>query len=109
MEKFLKVTVSDQDYLINVNHILTVEQGSGTGAVDILYDIVGHTATGVSEVIGVTLTASTADDTAKKKEQIGSIVEAIEDALSTSWNRPIFTISPKYPVTSVAQVEKQWA
>ena len=44
-----------------------------------------------------------------KKEQIGSIVEAIEDALSTSWNRPIFSISPKYPVTSVAQVEKAWA
>jgi len=109
MEKFLKVTVSDQDYLINVNHILTVEQGTGTGAVDILYDIVGHSVTAVGEVIGVTLTASTADDTAKKKEQIGSIVEAIEDALATSWNRPIFSISPKYPVTSVAQVEKAWA
>ena len=109
MEKFLKVTVSDQDYLINVNHILTVEQGSGTGAVDILYDIVGHSATGASEVIGVTLAASSADDAAKVKEQINSIVEAIEDALATSWNRPIFSISPKYPVTSVAQVEKAWA
>ena len=109
MEKFLKVTVSDQDYLINVNHILTVEQGSGAGTVDILYDIVGHSVTALSEVIGVTLTASTADDAAKVKEQIGSIVEAIEDALSTSWNRPSFVISPKYPVTSVAQVQKAWA
>jgi len=109
MEKFLKVTVSDQDYLIKVNNILTVEQGSATGAVDVLYDIVGHTATGASEVIGVTLTASTADDAAKKKEQINSIVEAISDALSTSWNRPIFVLEPKYPITLVAQVEKGWA
>ena len=109
MEKFLKVSLSDQDYLIKVNSILTVEQGSGTGEVDILYDIVAHTADGAGDTIGVQLVASTADDAAKKKEQINSIVEAIEDALSTSWNRPTYVLEPKYPITGINQVQIQWA
>tara|TARA_R110000823_G_scaffold312285_1_gene438851 strand:- start:217 stop:546 length:330 start_codon:yes stop_codon:yes gene_type:complete len=109
MEKFLKVTLSSQDYLININHILTVEAGAGAGQVDILYDIVAHTADGAGDTIGVQLTASTADDAAKVKEQINSIVEAIENALSTSWNRPSFVLEPKYPVTGIAQVQIQWA
>ena len=48
-------------------------------------------------------------DAAKVKEQINSIVEAIENALSTSWNRPSFVLEPKYPVTGIAQVQIQWA
>jgi len=109
MEKFLKVSLSDQDYLIKVNSILTVEQGSGAGEVDILYDIVAHTADGAGDTIGVQLVAATADNTAKKKEQINSIVEAIEDALATSWNRPVFVLEPKYPITGINQIQLQWA
>jgi ribosomal protein S13 len=108
MLKFLKVEVSDVDHLIPIHHILGIEVGADT-QVQILTDIKGHGATGASEVFGYQLVATTASDAAKTKEQLNSIVDEIEKALATAWTRPIYTLSPKYTITAVGQIEEAWA
>tara|TARA_R100001015_G_scaffold2617_1_gene765 strand:- start:30733 stop:31062 length:330 start_codon:yes stop_codon:yes gene_type:complete len=108
MVKYLKFRVSDADYLIPIQNMLGIEVGANT-KVNILSSAVGHRATGVSEVLGYEITASTASDAAKTKEQLNSIVDAMEQALSTSWQSPYFELKPKYPITGVAQIEVEWS
>ena len=108
MVKYLKISLSDQHYLIPAHSIVTCEVASNT-EVDILFNLVGHTATGAAEVLGIRLTATTASDAAKTKEQLNSIVDAIEEALSTSWTKPFYVLEPKYPVTTIAQLQEAWA
>ena len=108
MLKYLKIEISDVFYLIPIHSIITVEVGSDT-QVDILFNLAGHTATGAAEVLGVRLTATTASDAAKTKEQANSIVNAIEDALSTAWTKPFYVLEPKYALTGVAQLQEAWA
>tara|TARA_R100001126_G_scaffold100088_1_gene77068 strand:- start:203 stop:532 length:330 start_codon:yes stop_codon:yes gene_type:complete len=108
MLKFLKVVISGVDYLIPINEILQVEVGAAT-KVEILYKIKGHSATGASEVLGVELAASGADDASKLNEQLNSIVDGIEDALATAWSKPIYVLEPKYPITGFAKIEQEWS
>jgi hypothetical protein len=108
MVKFLKISLSDAYHLIPINNILGIEVGSSTEVL-ILSNAVGHTATGASEVLGYKITATTASDAAKTKEQLNSIVEAIEDALCTSWTNPTYLLEPKYAITAVAQIEEEWS
>lgn len=108
MVKYLKISLSDQHYLIPAHSIVTCEVGANT-QVDILFNLVGHTATGAAEVLGIRLTATTASDAAKTKEQLNSIVDEIENALSTSWTKPFYVLEPKYPITGVAQLQEAWA
>tara|TARA_A100000172_G_scaffold15110_2_gene7967 strand:+ start:481 stop:807 length:327 start_codon:yes stop_codon:yes gene_type:complete len=106
--KYFKISVSDADHLIPIQSILGIEVGANT-EVDILYNVKGHGATGASEVLGVKITATTADDAAKTKEQVNSIVDAMEDALSTAWTKPFYVLEPKYAVTSISQIEEEWS
>jgi hypothetical protein len=108
MEKFLKISLSDAYHLIPIKSIIGVEVGANT-KVNILYNTVGHTATGASEVLGVEIVASTAADTAKTKEQLNSIVDAIEMALQTSWTNPFYVLQPKYVITGVNQIEVEYS
>ncbi len=108
MMKYFKISVSDADHLIPIQSILGIEVGANT-EVDILYNVKGHGATGASEVLGVKITATTADDAAKTKEQVNSIVDAMEDALSTAWTKPFYVLEPKYAVTSISQIEEEWS
>jgi|TARA_B100000900_G_scaffold398310_1_gene399548 hypothetical protein len=108
MVKYLKISLSDAHYLIPIHDIVTVEVGANT-KVDILFNLVGHSASGAAEVLGVELTATTASDAAKTKEQLNSIVDAIEEALSTSWTKPFYVLEPKYPITGIAQLQEAWA
>ena len=108
MMKYFKISVSDADHLIPIQSILRIEVGANT-EVDILYNVKGHGATGASEVLGVKITATTADDAAKTKEQVNSIVDAMEDALSTAWTKPFYVLEPKYAVTSISQIEEEWS
>jgi hypothetical protein len=108
MLKYFKISLSDASHLIPVQSILGVEIGADT-EVKILYNVKGHGASGASEVLGVKLTATTATDTAKTKEQLNSIVDAMEDALSTAWTRPFYVLEPKYAVTAIAQIEEEWS
>ena len=108
MEKFLKISLSDAYHLIPIKNILGVEVGAST-KVKILYNVVGHTATAASEVLGFEITATTASDAAKTKEQLNSIVDAIETALQTSWVKPYFVLEPKYVITGVAQIEVEYS
>jgi aspartate ammonia-lyase len=108
MVKYLKVSLSDAYHLIPIQSILGIEVGANT-EVKILTHNVGHTATGVSEVLGYKITATTAADAAKTKEQLNSIVDAIEDALQTSWTNPYYLLEPKYAITAIAQIEEEWS
>jgi len=108
MVKYLKISLSDAYHLIPINSILGIEVGANT-KVNILYNAVGHRATGESEVLGFEITATTASDAPKTKEQLNSIVDAIEDALCTSWTKPFFLLEPKYPITAVAQIEVEYS
>ncbi len=108
MMKYLKISLSDASHLIPIQSVLGVEVGADT-EVKILYNVRGHGATGASEVLGVKITATTASDAAKTKEQLNSIVDAMEDALSTAWTKPIYVLEPKYAVTAIAQIEDVWA
>jgi hypothetical protein len=36
-------------------------------------------------------------------------VDAIEDALQTSWTNPYYVLEPKYPITGIAQIEVEWS
>tara|TARA_R100001086_G_scaffold144735_2_gene76377 strand:+ start:499 stop:828 length:330 start_codon:yes stop_codon:yes gene_type:complete len=108
MLKYLKISLSDASHLIPIQSILGIEVGADT-EVDILYNVKGHGATGASEVLGVKLTATTASDAAKTKEQLNSIVDNIEQALQTAWTKPYFVLVPKYPITAIAQIEEEWS
>jgi len=108
MEKFLKISLSDAYHLIPIKNILGIEVGVDT-KVNILYNAVGHRATGASEVLGFEITATTASDAAKTKEQLNSIVDAIEKALQTSWLNPYYVLEPKYAITGVAQIEVEYS
>ena len=49
--------------------------------IQVLLNAVGHRATGVSEVLGYQITATTASDATKTKEQLRSFVDNLEAAL----------------------------
>lgn len=110
MEKFLKITLGDAPFLIPVKSILHVEVGANT-SIQVLYNLVGFTATAASQVIGLEITATTATDAAKTKEQLTAFVNQIEAALTTSWTKPIFDITKKLPyaVTAISQIEEEWS
>ena len=108
MLKFLKVEVDSVDHIIPINHILGIEVGNDT-QVQILTDIKGHPADGASQVLGYQLVASDASDAAKTKEQLNSIVDEIENALSTAWTKPVYLLQPKYAITAIGQIEEEWS
>ena len=111
MLKFLKVSHDDMDHLIPINQILGVEKPSGNTKVVIFMNSVGHRATGASEVLGYEITATTASDAAKTKEQLKSVIAEIGNASATSWTNPIYDITSKLPyaVTGIAQVEVEFS
>jgi len=80
MEKFLKISLSDAYHLIPIKNIL-----------------------------GVEIVATTATDAPKTKEQLNSIVDAIEKALQTSWLNPYYVLEPKYAITAVNQIEVEYS
>lgn len=109
MVKFLKLSFDGVSHLIPLNNIIGVEPGANT-KVNILYNSVGHRATGASEVLGFEITATTASDAPKTKEQTNAVVDAIENALVTSWTKPFFVLdSLPYAVTGVAQIEVEYS
>ena len=109
MQKYLKITVSDLDYLIAASHVLTIERGSADTEVDILFDLIAHTADGAGDTLGIRITASSIADLAGNKQQVGSIVNALESVLQQSWTNPFMTLTTKFPITGVAQIQKQFA
>jgi len=110
MEKFLKITLSDAPFLIPIKNILHIEVGADTN-IQVLYNNVGHTATGVSEVLGLQITATTATDATKTKEQLTSFAALVEESLTLPWNRPVLDITSRLPyaVTAITQIEEEWS
>jgi|TARA_R100000482_G_scaffold50866_2_gene18094 hypothetical protein len=111
MQKFLKVSHDGMGHLIPINNILGVEKPSGNTKVVIFMNSVGHRATGASEVLGYEITATTASDAAKTKEQLNKLIDLIGEALTTSWTNPVFDITARLPyaVTGIAQIEAEFS
>lgn len=111
MQKFLKVTHDGMPHLIPLDKLLGIEKPSGTGKVIVFVNSVGHRATGASEVLGYEITASSANDAAKTKEQLVKLAELIEDAYKLSWHKPVLDITAllPYAVTGIAQIEAEWS
>jgi len=110
MEKFLKITLSNAPFLIPIKSILHVEVGADTN-IQVLYNTVGFSATAASQVIGLEITATTATDATKTKEQLVSFVNQIEAALQQPWTVPVYDITSKlkYAVTAITQIEEEWS
>lgn len=107
MKKFLKLTFSDAPTLIPVDRIMGVEIGADT--VIKVYMEPGFLATGASQVMGYSFTATTASDTAKTKEQLTALVDQLENGMKESWQSPFITLNLPYAVTAVAQIEDEWS
>jgi len=111
MEKFLKLTLSDEPTLIKISQVMGVKIKGLSVNIQILLSPVGHTATGASEVLGYEIGATTASDATKQKEQLTAFVNEMERALSTNWQNPIFDITSRlpYPVTAITKIETEWS
>jgi hypothetical protein len=110
MEKFLKITLSNAPFLIPVKNILHIEVGADTH-IQVLYNAVGYGATGASEVLGLQITATTASDATKTKQQLTAFANLIEESLTLSWTRPVLDITSRLPyvVTAITQIEEEWS
>jgi hypothetical protein len=110
MEKFLKITLSNAPFLIPIKSILHIEVGADTH-IQVLYNTVGFRATGASEILGLQITATTATDATKTKEQLTAFANLIQEALTTSWTNPVLDITSRLPyaVTAITQIEEEWS
>ena len=110
MQKFLRLTISDAPTLIPANAIVGIEVGVDT-KIKVYLGLVGHRASGISQMIGYEITATTASDAAKTKEQLVSFANALESALQQPWKSPIIDIDSAlaYPATAIAQIEDEWS
>jgi len=109
MEKFLKVTLGGTPYLININQIIGID--ADALVIKVYLNLVGKTATTASEVIGYQLKSTAADTNAKVQEQLRAFVGAMETALKTSWQHPVYDITSAFPyaLTEVRQIEDEWS
>ena len=109
MEKFLKVTLGGTPHLINVNQIIGID--ADALVIKVYLNLVGNTATTASEVIGYQLKSTAADTNAKVQEQLSAFVGAMETALRTSWQHPVYDITSAFPyaLTEVRQIEDEWS
>ena len=89
MEKFLKITLSDEPTL----------------------NTTALRASNDDEMLAFEITASTADTAAKTLTQLRSLADLIEEALTTSWTNPVMDITSRltYAPTAVAKVTIDWA
>ena len=104
MVKFLKVTLSGQDFLIPCHKVIGVRRAADS-RVDILLDTPLQTsaAAGAGEVAAIQLVSADASDTPKTYAFMGEINDAISNALSQAWLKPIVELGTlTYPVTAVS-------
>ena len=105
--KFFKITLSDAPTLIPLHKVIGVEVGANT-KIRIYLDLVGHRASESSQVIGYEITATTAADAAKTKEQLVDFVDKMEQVLATSWQKAVTELELVYPITAIDQLEAEW-
>jgi hypothetical protein len=108
MEKFLKITLSDEPTLIPISDVAGVRVGTNTKVYVLLNTISLNDA--AAEVLAFEITATTASDAAKTKAQLTSLANLIEEALTTSWTNPVMDITSRltYAPTAVARVVIDW-
>jgi hypothetical protein len=107
MQKFLRITFGDEPFIIPVGAIVKVKRGSTSG-IKAFLNLTGHTTSGNTEVLGYKITASSADDLAKTKEQLTAFVNEMKAALESGWTNPIYDVKLPYPVTGVVAIQEVW-
>ena len=109
MVKFLKVTLNGTPTLINISQIVGLD--ADALVIKVYLNLVGHRATQASEVIGYQLKSTAADTNGKVQEQMRAFVGAMETALKTSWQHPVYDITSAFPyaLTEVRQIEDEWS
>jgi len=110
MNKFLKITLSDEPTLIPISDVADIR----VGAAKKVYVILNTTAlrnANDAEMLAFEITADTAADATKTKAQLTSLANLIEEALTTSWTNPVMDITSRltYAPTAVAKVTIDWA
>ena len=106
----MKVTHSGMDFLIPVKEIIGVRATNNT-KVDILLNTPLQTdaAAGAAEVAAIVLTASTASDAAKTKQQLNAFIAEVGNALETSWTNPIYDVTLPYAIDGVAYLHVDYS
>jgi len=106
----MKVTHSGMDFLIPVKEIIGVRATNNT-KVDILLNspLQTNAAAGAGEVAAIVLTASTASDAAKTKQQLNAFIAEVGNALETSWTNPIYDVTLPYAIDGVAYLHVDYS
>ena len=110
MNKFLKITLSDEPTLIPITNIADIRHGADQ-KVYVILNTTALRASNDDEMLAFEITASTADTAAKTLTQLRSLADLIEEALTTSWTNPVMDITSRltYAPTAVAKVTIDWA
>lgn len=90
MVKYLLIVQGGNDFIIPVDGIINVSQDATTTV--LTYSILAHDNATTPEFVQVTLTTaslSAAEQTAQKS----AVIEAISEALSTAWTKPLYTLA----------------
>tara|TARA_R100001015_G_C4455435_1_gene44137 strand:- start:124 stop:456 length:333 start_codon:yes stop_codon:yes gene_type:complete len=110
MNKFLKITLSDEPTLIPISDVADIRVGVDT-KVYVILNTTALRAANDAEMLAFEITATTAADATKTKAQLTSLANLIEEALTTSWTNPVMDITSRltYAPTAVAKVTIDWA
>ena len=110
MNKFLKITLSDEPTLIPITNIADIRKGANQ-KVYVILNTTALRASNDDEMLAFEITASTASDGPKTLTQLRSLADLIEEALTTSWTSPVMDITSRlaYAPTAVAKVTIDWA
>jgi hypothetical protein len=97
MVKYLLVVRGGEDFIIPVDGIINVSQDSTTTV--LTYSILAHDNATTPTFVQVTLTTATLT-TDEQTAQKSAVIEAIAEALSTAWTRPLYTLALPSALTS---------
>jgi len=108
MNKFLKITFNNEPTLIPITDISGITRGAATKVNVLLNTVALNGAAG--EVLAFEITAATATTDDKTREQLTTLANLIEEALTTSWTNPVFDITARlpYPVSGILRKQFVW-
>lgn len=91
MVKYFKIVLDGEDYIIPVDGIIGVSQ-TNTATV-LTYSILAHDNATTPEFVKATLTAAATLTADEQSAQKSAVIEAIAEALSTAWTKPLYTLT----------------
>ena len=91
MVKYLLIELGGEDYIIPVDGIIGVTQSAS--ATVLTYSILAHDNATTPEFVQATLTTAATLSAAEQTAQKSAVIEAIAEALSTAWTKPLYTLT----------------